>query len=815
MPKEHRLILGLLCFLVSAVSAGSSAAPAALANDPDLKLIRYSQFIDLLDSIKDHEHYDKYFRIVNGFSQYNISPIPNCGSAPCVNPLIEIADFQKGAEFVRSLPTVLLVAGFHGNEVVGTNSFFRLMEILKKKLLNLNKWNNYLGNVRILMAPMINVNGFHGIKREETVTMNGRASEVDPNRDFPYDDDASFGCFNTSTAELLDAIFRDNLIVGCLTFHGGDNSITYPWGNYPHAKSPKSGDHVAFDAAANILSTVAGGNAAENIAPYRVGTLHDVVYDVHGGFEDWGYGASFDTRYIDKSCGRRSNPKFGLFPSISYNDFTNRAFLFLIEAGFEKIPSSTTLGNTLALETDDFSQGKWGHVARNINLSTRFLQLVGPFASVEKVSYSNSNLILELAVYGCQIVNGITAESLSVKELSKKYDDLRNKWTFSLAVNLDQDAGKKLSLQVKCDENWAQPTNGVDPQSHLVRMRTDKDFKLEYNNYKLKSLKNLSFDLENIRIADLSKSHIHYNGHSRYALTYTATLEVVSATGANGKIRAYYKNGNMQLESEKGTTYTANIHSYTTSVLPSKPSVPKPRHLMQLQTGAKAPMTSQNFLGMVGRSIEFYDNSKNEPVISGILNLEMPTAEDEEKNALPIPANGVSCLSASKGSFGNYDYASIVLPDDSDSLSFELYISGNSASKFKLGQHTGAFQSRIGASAFKHTSTIPLTEIDTRILGRTLSIFDSSDNEIMTCVLGQRDPYTDIPRVLGYTNLDLAKETPMTLFKVLLVLFFVCIIGGVAFLLFKRLFGRKRNVVPERAGVELSMSNHPTRHPYE
>lgn len=58
----------------------------------------------------------------------------------------------------------------------------------------------------------------------------------DPNRDFPYDHDSSTEAFQTSTGQIIDKIFRENLIVGCLTFHGGDNSISYPWGNFPHEK---------------------------------------------------------------------------------------------------------------------------------------------------------------------------------------------------------------------------------------------------------------------------------------------------------------------------------------------------------------------------------------------------------------------------------------------------------------------------------------------------------------------------------------------------------------------------------------------------
>lgn len=45
-----------------------------------------------------------------------------------------------------------------------------------------------------------------------------------------------------------------------------------------------------------------GGNKDLGINPYLNGTMHKVVYDVNGGFEDWAYGASWDTQYVSSNC---------------------------------------------------------------------------------------------------------------------------------------------------------------------------------------------------------------------------------------------------------------------------------------------------------------------------------------------------------------------------------------------------------------------------------------------------------------------------------------------------------------------------------
>ena len=59
------------------------------------------------------------------------------------------------------------------------------------------------------------------------------APTMDINRDFPYNQSTDF-CLNTIAARTIFKIFQQNLIVSAITFHGGANSITYPWGSLNH-----------------------------------------------------------------------------------------------------------------------------------------------------------------------------------------------------------------------------------------------------------------------------------------------------------------------------------------------------------------------------------------------------------------------------------------------------------------------------------------------------------------------------------------------------------------------------------------------------
>lgn len=77
-----------------------------------------------------------------------------------MNPVFEIANFQRGDQFVKSLPTLLLVGGFHGDEAVGTYSLYYLIQYIRDYYLLSDYLANLLENIRLLVVPMSNVNGY-------------------------------------------------------------------------------------------------------------------------------------------------------------------------------------------------------------------------------------------------------------------------------------------------------------------------------------------------------------------------------------------------------------------------------------------------------------------------------------------------------------------------------------------------------------------------------------------------------------------------------------------------------------------------------
>lgn len=93
---------------------------------------------------------------------------------------------------------------------------------------------NILENIELIITPMTNAVGYFRNQREELIDSNESESKYiksfDINRDFPFNQDEPYNCLNTIGARIVYKIYTQNNIQGTLTFHGGDNNISYPWG---------------------------------------------------------------------------------------------------------------------------------------------------------------------------------------------------------------------------------------------------------------------------------------------------------------------------------------------------------------------------------------------------------------------------------------------------------------------------------------------------------------------------------------------------------------------------------------------------------
>lgn len=275
-------------------------------------------------------------------------------------------------------PEILVSGEVHGDEIVGPHAVLAYIEHVIDQAVN--KKDAYarfiLDHRAITLLPTTNAIGFNNRERGERPSE--REAAIDPNRDFAFDQEPQ-KCMQTVAARALNELFRTHLFRILVTFHGGTNVVAYEWGDMTHCKGPvcsKAPDHAIMDALGKRMSDYAG-SAPGSDAKYPVGDMGKLVYPVHGGMEDWAYGASWSGQAV--TC---TPPKTAALPTYppektTYNAGSHRCVTFLVETSRHKQPSEILLGTS-----DDVRQQAVpgdGHIPRNIRLLTAAVDAAHPY----------------------------------------------------------------------------------------------------------------------------------------------------------------------------------------------------------------------------------------------------------------------------------------------------------------------------------------------------------------------------------------------------------------------------------------------------
>lgn len=248
-------------------------------------------------------------------------------------------------------------------------------------------WLGFLMNSRItVIVPFANAEGFAHSRREE--------AGIDPNRDFAFDV-APTACMQTMAGRAINEVFREFIFSMSITFHGGANVIAYQWGDTKHCQGyPRncrtgyiSSDDKMMRSVGTAMSKFASNSPSEG--PYQAGPCNDpkIIYPVHGGMEDWAYGASWH-----QSATVCTPSTHGGYPpeKTRYNNLTHRMPNFLVEASTRKKPSERELGTDADVLTPG-GQGD-GHVSRNIRLILVGIDTLAPYVRITSVSVAGATL---------------------------------------------------------------------------------------------------------------------------------------------------------------------------------------------------------------------------------------------------------------------------------------------------------------------------------------------------------------------------------------------------------------------------------------
>ena len=344
-----------------------------------------------------------YIKIDTSQSRYNLDSFKNCGNKPCMNLLVFLTDFDS---YTLDRPSYYISSSIHGDEVIGSSSMVEFAKYFcesydyKKNSL----YHNILKTKLIIMTPMTNAYGYYNKQREEKVYIesSNKYLNIDPNRDFPYYNNKNeiLNCMRTLSARTINEIFNEFIISGAITFHGGDNVLGYPWGNFLHITkdnrnkkiSTEAPDFNAFNSIGKMMVKFSHSekNQKNDINKYGLGDMTSTVYALDGALEDWAYGGwekyellKGDNINPIKACKPDSFNKnynmFWNFSNINYTfnyDYKLRCLIYLAEASYNKIPEEKKYGiNDFDIKEDsrdifDFYQTTnfFGHIPRNMRL---------------------------------------------------------------------------------------------------------------------------------------------------------------------------------------------------------------------------------------------------------------------------------------------------------------------------------------------------------------------------------------------------------------------------------------------------------------
>ncbi|EOD09638.1 hypothetical protein EMIHUDRAFT_198201 [Emiliania huxleyi CCMP1516] len=277
---------------------------------------------------------------------------------PCLNHIIQISNRSANAAVLSARPQIYISGALHGDEQVGIVTALELCRWLLTRYAT-DDWVRRLVDTRmVLISPMTNAVGSATRRRDEL--------GIDPNRDFPFDQSAG-SCMQTVTARTVNEIYRAHLLQLV--------AIGYNWGAYPYWRGvpSRSPDDAAMRDVAAVMSRYAGSGRV-NRAPYRYSTMNEIVYPVHGGMEDWGYAASWDTSHVTP-CAPKANGGYAA-EKTHYGRDAIRAVTILVETSDQKMPPASTLGG----EEGVYGAGgpADGHVPRNMRLALASIDLLQP-----------------------------------------------------------------------------------------------------------------------------------------------------------------------------------------------------------------------------------------------------------------------------------------------------------------------------------------------------------------------------------------------------------------------------------------------------
>lgn len=518
-------ILSLLAF--SLLGHGHNAE----INHQAFTLLNYEEMNKKIQSLMA---YNGLFRVNDLFDLYPAATRSMCEKDTlCRSPIIEMTNFETNLETIMKLPTVLIVGGMHGDDVIGSNSILQFALMIARGRNESWTFQNLLTNVRVLMIPMVNASGYFHKVPEEVQNL-GRSRRLDPQNDFNWDPKTN--CFQSATAQLLNHVFKDNLIVGVLNLTSGSSAIYYPWGNKHRDSIPLSADNSAYTHISCLIRDAVGVNPKFDLPKLKFSTLEEVKGTIQGGFEDWAYAGSAENHFIQDRCQDWTSVYSTRF--LETEDATNRALVMRVETNRSNSEiNEEAMGNIEGALNKACGTAENGYISRNVLAIRAFIETMRPMMMINHFNFMNdvktrkSYLIISVEVRGCRSVSSAKVspsvfpeqELLTQPPVVKRNTQV-NFMDFKIKI-LDMDSEQwmnpiDLEFEVICDEDMKVPKTGQKPFTHFYHAKRNPNFDLKYHRNRLGSIRLDKLVVTNFVLSKLIDVKIKYTSALKAELTY-------------------------------------------------------------------------------------------------------------------------------------------------------------------------------------------------------------------------------------------------------------------------------------------------------
>ena len=548
----------------------------------EFKRIMYGDYMSKMSSII-HNHMLVQESILE--EKYpNLVPNECSDKEGCKTYMFEVVNQSLGVNWIKQMPTVLLIGGMNGSEITGIRTMIAFVELAQKLYTMHRDWYNMLNSVRVLVIPVLNMEGYSHLRNYEV--RQGKRGKVNafPSTDFNLE--TSTPCFETLSSQFLSMLHRDNLIYASLNFSGNDFQIDSPQVHkYLSKGNPHAPDQAIFQDVSQVLSVLYNAHKPEE-APSMSETFVPVERDdvLNGAlYEDWAYGSSKFKMYTSKKCISENNTFKRVYTQPS--EESHRSFALRI--GINSVITESVhdhskeeehyanhehdciafedyaLGNEVYLLSPQHESAQKGLIPVGLMMINKFIKLMVPTVRINEIGHklSGEKQYLEffMTVRGClqigetkSVMPELTEKKVH-KSQEEKVDLKKVQVVLSATLEndeiLDIDKEYDMQLSIECNQHLLDLVESPKQfVSHFARSQTIPNYRPVQKTFGLDVKSMRRVHLNDVILSRISDAFVYTQTPMNSSMFYHSKFLV--QVGAFFPIEILYNktNGNLQFQ---------------------------------------------------------------------------------------------------------------------------------------------------------------------------------------------------------------------------------------------------------------------------